>query len=82
MSMNLCACGCGQNVEKVFLPGHDQIAIHKVTSEFGGVANFLDWVDDAQTMLVAVKQEVAKHQHLTSECVLCDAYNHLFGETS
>ncbi|MDX3761604.1 hypothetical protein ACWDBO_45240 [Streptomyces mirabilis] len=42
-----CACGCGEEVPsgRDFLPGHDQIAIHKRVKLVGGVLPFMDWFD-------------------------------------
>jgi hypothetical protein len=43
-----CACGCGSAVPKtrVFLPGHDQRAIHdRITHEWGSTLEFIRWFD-------------------------------------
>jgi hypothetical protein len=44
-----CACGCGELVplQRDFLPGHDQRAIHERIARVGGVREFLDWFDTA-----------------------------------
>lgn len=44
-----CACGCGGDVagNRVFLPGHDQRAIHdRITQEWGTTLGFVEWFDD------------------------------------
>ena len=42
-----CGCGCGQDTDRDFLPGHDVRAMQaRVRGHFGGsAAKFLDWVD-------------------------------------
>jgi hypothetical protein len=43
-----CACGCGEPVRagRVFVPGHDQKAIHaRITKQWGGPVGFIDWFD-------------------------------------
>lgn len=41
-----CRCGCGSTVvNRDFLPGHDQTALHARVKEIGTVAEFLDWFD-------------------------------------
>lgn len=41
-----CACGCGGDTDKDFLPGHDQRAIHtRISSQFRSVADFIRWFD-------------------------------------
>jgi hypothetical protein len=44
----MCACGCGGSVtgNRVFLPGHDQRAIHdRITQKWGTTLNFIEWFD-------------------------------------
>lgn len=43
-----CACGCGEDADRDFLPGHDLRAIMaRVRENFGGnVLTFLGWLDD------------------------------------
>jgi hypothetical protein len=44
-----CACGCGADVagNRVFLPGHDQRAIHdRIAQEWGTTLKFIEWFDD------------------------------------
>lgn len=42
-----CRCGCGGGVvvNKEFLAGHDQTALHARVKQIGTVAEFLDWFD-------------------------------------
>jgi hypothetical protein len=43
-----CACGCGEEVlsRRMFVPGHDQRAIHaRITQQWGGTLGFIDWFD-------------------------------------
>jgi hypothetical protein len=46
-----CACGCGDLVplQRDFLAGHDQRAIHERVAQVGGVREFMDWFDRAWT---------------------------------
>lgn len=44
-----CACGCGGDVagSRVFLPGHDQRAIHdRIAQEWGTTLRFVEWFDE------------------------------------
>jgi hypothetical protein len=44
-----CACGCGGEVagSRVFLPGHDQRAIHdRIAQEWGSTLGFVEWFDE------------------------------------
>ena len=44
-----CACGCGVDVvgSRVFLPGHDQRAIHdRIAQEWGTTLEFVEWFDE------------------------------------
>jgi hypothetical protein len=42
-----CWCGCGEVVmQGMFLPGHDQRAIHERIAKIGTVADFIRWFDD------------------------------------
>lgn len=43
-----CACGCGAEVsgKRIFVPGHDQRAIHdRITRQWGDLKRFIDWFD-------------------------------------
>jgi len=42
-----CRCGCGESAKNLWLPGHDQRAIHdRIRRDFDGdVAAFIDWYD-------------------------------------
>lgn len=43
-----CACGCGAPVTgvRVFLPGHDQRAVHeRITRQWGSSLAFIEWFD-------------------------------------
>jgi hypothetical protein len=42
-----CACGCGELIplQRDFLPGHDQRAIHDRVAKAGGVRKFMEWFD-------------------------------------
>jgi hypothetical protein len=43
-----CACGCGGPVpgHRVFLPGHDQRAVHdRITRQWGSTLGFIEWFD-------------------------------------
>jgi hypothetical protein len=42
-----CGCGCGQDVERAFVPGHELRALQtRVRQHFGGdVLAFVTWVD-------------------------------------
>jgi hypothetical protein len=42
-----CACGCGEQTQRDFAPGHDQRAIHdRIRGHFGGsTLRFLEWFD-------------------------------------
>lgn len=45
----LCACGCGDSVpvNRAFVPGHDQKAIHeRITRQWGGTLGFIAWFDE------------------------------------
>ena len=46
----LCACGCGKETKKEWVPGHDQKAIHdRIRRDFGGnVTEFINWYDGKQ----------------------------------
>src|SRR4051812_104087 len=44
--LGACRCGCGAETKSLFLPGHDQRAIHARIAQVGSVAAFLDWFDD------------------------------------
>lgn len=44
--MGACRCGCGAETKSLFLPGHDQRAIHSRIAQVGSVAAFLDWFDE------------------------------------
>lgn len=46
-SIRPCGCGCGQDTDRDFLPGHDVRAMQaRVREHFdGSAARFLDWVD-------------------------------------
>lgn len=44
-----CACGCGGNVagNRLFLPGHDQRAIHdRIAKQWGTTLGFVEWFDE------------------------------------
>ncbi|SCG71771.1 hypothetical protein [Micromonospora inositola] len=44
-----CACGCGAAVAgaRLFLPGHDQRAIHaRIAAQWGDTLGFIRWFDD------------------------------------
>ena len=44
----LCRCGCGTELAPgrgLFVPGHDQRAVHDRIAKIGTVADFLDWFD-------------------------------------
>lgn len=43
----LCRCGCGTLLTGpgLFVPGHDQRAVHARVAQVGTVAEFLDWFD-------------------------------------
>lgn len=56
--MNICACGCGQQVakEQSWVPGHDHRAIHeRIKRDHGNVAGFIEWYD----AVYAKKQKAA-----------------------
>jgi hypothetical protein len=43
-----CACGCGAVVpgHRIFVPGHDQRAVHdRITRQWGNTLNFIHWFD-------------------------------------
>lgn len=43
-----CACGCGAAVagHRVFMPGHDQRAVHeRITRQWGNTLGFINWFD-------------------------------------
>jgi len=43
-----CACGCGAPVpgHRIFVPGHDQRAVHdRITRQWGNTFNFINWFD-------------------------------------
>lgn len=43
-----CACGCGAPVpgHRIFLPGHDQRAVHdRIARRWGSTFNFINWFD-------------------------------------
>ncbi|WP_130176571.1 hypothetical protein [Cryobacterium sp. SO1] len=45
----MCACGCGGNIagNRLFLPGHDQRAIHdRIAREWGTTLRFIEWFDE------------------------------------
>ena len=47
-SARVCACGCGEAIAatRVFLPGHDQKAIHeRINRQWGSTLGFIDWYD-------------------------------------
>lgn len=44
--LGACRCGCGAETKSLFLPGHDQRAIHARIAQIGSVAAFLDWFDE------------------------------------
>lgn len=44
-----CACGCGGRVTggRVFLPGHDQRAVHeRIARQWGDTLGFIAWFDN------------------------------------
>lgn len=44
----MCACGCGEAIAstRVFLPGHDQKAIHeRINRQWGSTLGFVNWYD-------------------------------------
>jgi hypothetical protein len=45
-----CRCGCGEPARSLWLPGHDQRAIHdRIRRDFGGdIGSFIDWYDKCQ----------------------------------
>lgn len=55
-----CKCGCGNTVERgVWLPGHDQRALHqRIHRDHGNVANFVDWYD-ASRRATRIRQRAA-----------------------
>lgn len=39
-------CGCGTEVRgSHFVPGHDQIALHKRVAQIGSIPEFIEWFD-------------------------------------
>ncbi|WP_213578499.1 hypothetical protein [Rhodococcus sp. USK13] len=41
-----CLCGCGTEIHgALFVPGHDQAALHQRIAKIGSIANFLEWFD-------------------------------------
>jgi len=41
-----CGCGCGAEVyEGLFVPGHDQTALHKRVAKIGTIQDFMNWFD-------------------------------------
>jgi len=44
--LGACRCGCGAETKSLFLPGHDQRAIHARIAQVGSVAAFLKWFDE------------------------------------
>ncbi|MFD9539655.1 hypothetical protein [Streptomyces sp. NPDC060022] len=56
-----CACGCDARVALGhFLPGHDQIALHKRVARIGTVYEFINWFDETHGGLVD------KHVYVTA----------------
>lgn len=44
----LCRCGCGTELppgKGLFVPGHDQRAVHDRVAKVGTIVDFLDWFD-------------------------------------
>ncbi|QIZ38201.1 hypothetical protein [Saccharopolyspora sp. ASAGF58] len=59
-----CACGCGENTDRDFLPGHDVRAIQaRVREHFNGSPlKFIHWVDDALTDATAISGRTVDQQ--------------------
>ncbi|MBB5158196.1 hypothetical protein [Saccharopolyspora phatthalungensis] len=59
-----CACGCDENTDRDFLPGHDVRAIQaRVREHFdSSPLKFIQWVDDALTGAAAISSHTADQQ--------------------
>ena len=62
--MAQCECGCGQESEREFLPGHDQKLRTQLESRVGGVLALRDSIDAMQAYFSSQSTEQAFAQRV------------------